>query len=470
MRKIGIAALSPRPRTTKPAPGLFSYVLRGLAAEPGLVPNIIYMPIGRAPGRGLFPYVLRGLAIKRLDQVWCRTSDICRAGARRGAGYSLMSCAVWRSSGWTRSGAGHQIYADRARAGARVIPLCLARSGDRAAEPGLVPDIRYMPIGRAPGRGLFPYVLRGLAAEPGPVPDIRYMPIGRTPGRGLFPYVLRGLAIERLDQADIRYMPIGCAPGRGLFPYVLRGLAAEPGLVPNIRYMPIGRAPGRGLFPYVLRGLAAEPGPVPDIRYMPIGRAPGRGLFPYVLRGLAAEPGLVPDIKYMPIGRGFLCLVALMDGRAGGGHIIRVSRHLRKSSRPSADRRSSTLTRAASFTSAAFTGMLVAAGIRISMDAAAAGWTTCHRALWRSSTRTFNSKAMPTAARRISASPPGRPHQALASRTPMAAWRDGIGGGFTRHGVDMTCAAARRFVVGSAPTGVVQFRPLGMPRMVGRER
>ena len=106
MRKIGIAALGPRPRTTKPAPGLFSYVLRGLAAEPGLVPNIIYMPIGRAPGRGLFPYVLRGLAIKRPDQVWCADiTYMCRWGARRGARYSLMSCAVWRSSGRTRSGA-----------------------------------------------------------------------------------------------------------------------------------------------------------------------------------------------------------------------------------------------------------------------------------------------------------------------------------------------------------------------------
>ena len=421
MRKIGIAALGPRPRTTKPAPGLFSYVLRGLAAEPGLVPNIIYMPIGRAPGRGLFPYVLRGLAIKRLDQVWCRTSDICRAGARRGARYSLMSCAVWRSSGWTRSGAGHQIYADRPAPapGYSLMSCAVWRSSGRTRSGA---GHRYMPIGRAPGRGLFPYVLRGLAAEPGPVPDIRYMPIGRTPGRELFPYVLRGLAIERLDQADIRYMPIGCAPGRGLFPYVLRGLAAEPGLVRRHHiYMPIGRAPGREIFPYLLRGLAisAEPGPVPDIRYMPIGRAPGRGLFPYVLRGLAAEPGLVPDIKYMPIGRGFLCLVALMDGRAGGGHIIRVSRHLRKSSRPSADRRSSTLTRAASSPAPPSPACWWRSGYSHSMDAAAD---------WRSSTRTFNSKVMPTAARRILASPPGRPQQALASRMP---WRrgDGVGGG-----------------------------------------
>jgi hypothetical protein len=31
-----------------------------------------------------------------------------------------------------------------------------------------------------------------------------------------------------------------------------------------------------------------------------------------------------------------------------------------------------------------------------------------------------------------------RPHQALAWRTPMAAWCDGIGGGFLDTAVDMT--------------------------------
>jgi putative transposase len=54
MRKMGIAALGPRPRTTKPAPGPFHYLLRGLAIErPNQVwcANItLYMPIGRAPG------------------------------------------------------------------------------------------------------------------------------------------------------------------------------------------------------------------------------------------------------------------------------------------------------------------------------------------------------------------------------------------------------------------------------------
>src|SRR5437879_12209322 len=52
MRKMGIAALGPKPRTTKPAPGhkIFPYLLRGLAIErPNQVwaSDITYIPIGR---------------------------------------------------------------------------------------------------------------------------------------------------------------------------------------------------------------------------------------------------------------------------------------------------------------------------------------------------------------------------------------------------------------------------------------
>src|SRR5215470_80372 len=42
MRKMGIAALGPKPRTSKPA-----------------------------PGHKIFPYLLRGVAIERPNQVWC---------------------------------------------------------------------------------------------------------------------------------------------------------------------------------------------------------------------------------------------------------------------------------------------------------------------------------------------------------------------------------------------------------------
>jgi putative transposase len=52
MRKMGIAALGPKPRTSKPAPGhkIFPYLLRGLAIErPNQVwaADITYIPIGR---------------------------------------------------------------------------------------------------------------------------------------------------------------------------------------------------------------------------------------------------------------------------------------------------------------------------------------------------------------------------------------------------------------------------------------
>ncbi len=52
MRRMGIAALGPKPRTTKPAPGhqIFPYLLRDMAIErPNQVwaADITYIPIGR---------------------------------------------------------------------------------------------------------------------------------------------------------------------------------------------------------------------------------------------------------------------------------------------------------------------------------------------------------------------------------------------------------------------------------------
>jgi putative transposase len=52
MRKMGIAALGPKPRTTKPAPGhkIFPYLLRNMAiGRPNQVwaADITYLPIGR---------------------------------------------------------------------------------------------------------------------------------------------------------------------------------------------------------------------------------------------------------------------------------------------------------------------------------------------------------------------------------------------------------------------------------------
>ena len=58
---------------------------------------------------------------------------------------AIISCAVWRSSGRTRSGAPtSHIYADRARAGTRDIPLSLARSGDQRPNQVWCADITYI--------------------------------------------------------------------------------------------------------------------------------------------------------------------------------------------------------------------------------------------------------------------------------------------------------------------------------------
>ena len=65
MREMGIAALGPRPRTTKPAPGHKKY-----------------------------PYLLRGLAIERPNQVWC--ADITYIPIGRGFLY-LVAIMDWAS-------------------------------------------------------------------------------------------------------------------------------------------------------------------------------------------------------------------------------------------------------------------------------------------------------------------------------------------------------------------------------------
>ena len=56
MRKMGIAALGPKPRTTKPAPGhkIFPYLLRGLGIErpnQSGARNVTYLPVGRGARR-----------------------------------------------------------------------------------------------------------------------------------------------------------------------------------------------------------------------------------------------------------------------------------------------------------------------------------------------------------------------------------------------------------------------------------
>jgi putative transposase len=74
MRRMGIAALGPKPRTTKPA-----------------------------PGHKIFPYLLRGMVIDRPNQVWA--ADITQVPIGRGFSY-LVAIMDWTSRGvlaWRRS-------------------------------------------------------------------------------------------------------------------------------------------------------------------------------------------------------------------------------------------------------------------------------------------------------------------------------------------------------------------------------
>jgi hypothetical protein len=106
-------------------------------------------------------------------------------------------------------------------------------------------------------------------------------------------------------------------------------------------------------------------------------RAP---IFPYLLRGLAIERSnqvWCADITYIPIGRGFLYLVAIMDWASRAVLAWRLSNTMDSSfcvaALQEALARFGTpdifnTDQGGQFTSADFTGVLMAASVRISMD------------------------------------------------------------------------------------------------------
>jgi len=98
------------------------------------------------------------------------------------------------------------------------------------------------------------------------------------------------------------------------------------------------------------------------------------------------------------------------------------------------------------FTSATFTGVLAAAGIRISMDGRGRWMDNVFiERLWRSLKHedvylkgyTDGREAKTGIAEWIGFYNHRRPHQALASRAPMAVWRDGVTGALGEKDVDM---------------------------------
>jgi putative transposase len=191
--------------------------------------------------------------------------------------------------------------------------------------------------------------------------------------------------------------------------------------------------------------------------------APGHRIFPYLLRGLSIErPNQVwaADITYIPIGRGFLYLVAVIDWASRAVLSWRLSNTMEASfcvaaleealarfGRPEIFNTD----QGSQFTSAAFTGTLMAAGIRISMDGRGRWMDNVFiERLWRSlkyediylKGYTDGREARAGIAAWIAFYNLQRPHQALANRPPMAVWRAGATGTIGQA-VDMTLLVPR---------------------------
>jgi putative transposase len=187
--------------------------------------------------------------------------------------------------------------------------------------------------------------------------------------------------------------------------------------------------------------------------------APGHRVYPYLLRELAIErPNQVwaADITYIPIGRGFLYLVAIMDWASRAVLAWRLSNTmdvafcvsaleeaLARFGRPEIFNTD----QGSQFTSAAFTGVLAAAGIRISMDGRGRWMDNVFiERLWRSLKHedvylkgyVDGQEAKAGIAEWIGFYNTRRPHQALDNRTPMSIWRDGVTGALGEGAVDMT--------------------------------
>ena len=227
-----------------------------------------------------------------------------------------------------------------------------------------------------------------------------------------------------------------------------------------------------------LMGIAAL-GPKPKTTKL----APGHEIFPYLLRDLVIDrPNRVwaADITYIPIGRGFLYLVAIIDWASRAVLAWRLSNTmdvafcvdaldeaLARFGRPEIFNTD----QGAQFTSAAFTGRLASAGIRISMDGRGRWMDNVFiERLWRSLKYEdvyLKGYGDGREARAGIASWIGlynglRPHQALGGRTPMAVWRAGVSGALAGNAVDMTL---RLDDAAASPTCPPRQQPQQTPRV-----
>ena len=179
---------------------------------------------------------------------------------------------------------------------------------------------------------------------------------------------------------------------------------------------------------------------------------PGHKIFPYLLREVAIDrPNQVwcADITYIPIGRGFVYLVAIMDWYSrtvlawqlsntmdASFCVTALEQALARFGRPAIFNTD----QGSQFTSIEFTGLLAAAGVRISMDGRGRWMDNIFiERLWRSlKYEEVYLKGYVDAAEARSAIANRRPHQALRDQAPMTVWRNGVTGPLPRAAVDMT--------------------------------
>jgi putative transposase len=187
--------------------------------------------------------------------------------------------------------------------------------------------------------------------------------------------------------------------------------------------------------------------------------APGHKVFPYLLRGMTIDrPNQVwaADITYVPIGRGFLYLVAIMDWASRTVLAWRLSNSVDVSFCVSALEEALArfgkpdifnTDQGSQFTSAAFTGVLLAAGIKVSMDGRGRWMDNVFiERLWRSlkyediylKGYTDGHEAKAGIGSWVVFYNTRRPHQALENQTPMMVWRAGVTGDLGERAVDMT--------------------------------
>lgn len=189
--------------------------------------------------------------------------------------------------------------------------------------------------------------------------------------------------------------------------------------------------------------------------------APGHKIFPYLLRNLKIEqPNHVwaADITYLPIGRGFLYLVAIIDWASRAVLAWRISNTMDTSFCLAA--LEDALARfgkpeifntdqGSQFTSAAFTGALTAAGIKISMDGRGRWMDNVFvERLWRSLKHediylkgyADGRDAKVGISSWMEFYNGRRLHQALGYRTPMSVWLEGTATAKAVHMMDNAAA------------------------------